>query len=124
MASTQTLDGLTILLVEDESIVSMLAEDVLLNAGCTVLLAMRLQEGLELALSAAVDLGVLDVNLGGGETSYPIADLLAERQIPFVFATGYHADGFDQRYSQCVRLQKPYSPDALLKAASAVVTQQ
>lgn len=123
MEMTPALDGLTVLLVEDESMVSMLAEDVLLDAGCKVLLAMRLQEALELALCAEVDLAVLDVNLGGGDTSYPVADLLAKRQIPFMFATGYDADGFDQRYSQCVKLQKPYAPDALVKAASAVAGQ-
>jgi CheY-like chemotaxis protein len=122
MQLTPTLAGLTVLLVEDESMVSMLAEDILLDAGCKVLLAMRLHEALELAMSAEVDLAVLDVNLGGGDTSFPVADLLTERQIPFLFATGYDADAFDQRYSQCAKLQKPYAPDALVKAASTVVS--
>lgn len=115
------LDGLTVLLVEDESIVAMLAEDMLLEAGCTVLLAARLEDALELASAAKVDLAVLDVNLGAGDTSYPVADLLAERGIPVVFATGYSADGLDPRYARCARIQKPYVAEVLVSAAAAAL---
>lgn len=121
MQANEILDGLTVLLVEDESMVSMLAEDVLLDAGSTVLLAMRLQEALDLARTAKFDLAVLDVNLGGGDTSYAVADLLVDRKIPFVFATGYDADGLDRRYANCPRVQKPYAPDALLRLACDLV---
>lgn len=111
-------------LVEDESIVSMLAEDILLNAGCKVILAGRLQDALDLAKTREMDLAVLDVNLGAGHISYPVADLLAERGIPFVFATGYGGESLDQRYSHCVTLQKPYLPEALVNAASAVAAER
>lgn len=89
MATWDTLQGLTVLLVEDESMVSMLAEDVFLDAGCVVLLAMRLREALEIARTEKLDFAVLDVNLGGGDTSYPVAELLEEREVPYMFATGY-----------------------------------
>jgi CheY-like chemotaxis protein len=115
------LDGLTVLLVEDESMISMLAEDILSDAGCTVLLAGRLQEALELATTAEMNVAVLDVNLGGGQTSYQVADVLAERRIPFVFATGYVAEGLDQRHSHRVTVQKPYAPQTLVAALSAAV---
>lgn len=115
------LDGLTVLLVEDESLVSMLAEAVLTDAGCEVLLAMRLQEALQLARIAIFDFAVLDVNLGGGDTSYAVADLLVGRQIPFIFATGYNADGLERRYAHWPRVQKPYAPDALLQLSSDLV---
>jgi CheY-like chemotaxis protein len=120
MAVGQRLEGFTVLLVEDESIVSMLAEDVLLDAGCSVLLAMRLKEALELAATAAIHIAVLDVNLGGGDTSYPVADLLIKRAIPFMFATGYDAAGLDSRFSDRPRIQKPYTPLNLLRMASAI----
>jgi CheY-like chemotaxis protein len=116
------VEGRTVLLVEDESLVSMLAEDVLENAGCEVLLAMRLGEALELANTANFDFAILDVNLGGGETSYPVAQLLEEREIPFFFASGYSAAGLDQRFQHCCRIQKPYTPEGLLRAASALCT--
>lgn len=118
----ERLRGANVLLVEDESMISMLAEDVLESAGCAVVLAMRQAEALELAGEGAFDLAILDVNLGGGETSYPVADLLAARSIPFLFATGYSRDGLEPRFRDAVRLQKPYSPQALVAAAAQLRT--
>lgn len=115
------LKGLTVLLLEDESMVAMLTEDILLEQGCDVLLAMRLEDGLKLARDAAFDLAVLDVNLGGGETSYPIAGLLLDRGIPFLFATGYHAGGMDPRFEKCPKIQKPFTPIDLVKQARQTV---
>lgn len=123
MRPSQPLSGLTVLLVEDESMISMLAEDVLLEAGSNVLLAMRLSEAIDLAANSAVHLAVLDVNLGGGETSYPVADLLRRREIPFMFATGYDASGLDPRFADSPRIQKPYSPDQLVQVASSLASQ-
>lgn len=114
------LIGRTVLLVEDESMVSMLAEDIFLDAGCVVLLAMRLGEALELARSEKIDFAVLDVNLGGGDTSFPVAELLEERAVPYLFATGYNADGIDPRFSGRPRVQKPYAPSQLVRVASAL----
>jgi DNA-binding response OmpR family regulator len=120
--TTHRLHGLTVLLVEDDVFVSMLAEDVLREAGAEVLLAMRLELGLQLAATADLDFAVLDVNLGQGRTSYPMADLLSERGIPFFFLTGYDGEGFSERYSDHLRLQKPYSPEQLLAASVSLNT--
>lgn len=110
----------TVLLVEDESIVSMLAEDVLQDAGYKVLLAMRLDEAMRIAVDAQFDVAVLDVNLGGGETSYPVAEILHRRGIPFVFATGYDRAGLNNKFSDCRLLQKPYAPPRLLSELAAL----
>ena len=117
----RTLAGLTALLVEDESLVSMLAEDILADAGCAVVLAMRLGEALDLARSEQLDFAILDVNLGGGQTSYPVADVLAERGIAFLFATGYDAGGLDALYPGVPLMQKPYAAEALVGAAAALL---
>lgn len=101
------MSGLTILLVEDESLVAMLVEDVLLECGCNVVLAMRLEKALEAAQSGSFDCAILDVNLG--ETrSYPVADVLMERGIPFIFVTGYGLGGIDPAYRDAPMTQKPY----------------
>jgi DNA-binding response OmpR family regulator len=101
------LEGRRVLLVEDESLVAMLGEDMLLELGCVVDVAMRLDKALALARGTAFDLAILDVNLG--ETcSYPIADLLCERCIPFIFATGYGATGIEPAYGAIPVMQKPY----------------
>lgn len=106
-----------VLLVEDESLVSMYAEDVLTEAGFDVLLAMRLDEALDRAEAASFDLAVLDVNLGNGDTSYPVARRLRERGVPFVFATGYGSFALPDEFAAETLVQKPY--DAVVLAALA-----
>jgi DNA-binding response OmpR family regulator len=61
------LDGRRVLLVEDESLVAMLVEDMLLDLGCEVVVAMRLDKALEHVRTRAFDLAVLDVNLGDAQ---------------------------------------------------------
>jgi two-component SAPR family response regulator len=53
------------------------------------------------------------VNLGGGERSYPVADALAARDVPFVFVTGYGETGVERRYAPVTVLQKPFDPRSL-----------
>jgi DNA-binding response OmpR family regulator len=106
------LEGRRVLLVEDESLVAMMVEDMLLDLGCEVVVAMRLDKALAYARSEAFDFAVLDVNLG--ETrSYPVADLLCERCTPFLFATGYGQRGLDANYRGVPVLQKPYQVEPL-----------
>ncbi len=109
--------GRRVLLVEDESLVSMLAEDILEQAGYKVTLAMRLDEGIRLASSADLDLAILDVNLGGDE-SYPIATILEHRRVPFLFASGYAQEGLARQFRNYRIVDKPYEPEALLRAAA------
>ncbi|TNC15746.1 response regulator [Methylobacterium terricola] len=101
------LQGRRVLLVEDESLVAMLAEDMLLDLGCEVTVAMRLDQALAQARAQAFDLAVLDVNLGDAR-SYPVADLLRARGVPFLFATGYGRQGVDPAYHAAPVMQKPY----------------
>ncbi|HYD36910.1 MAG TPA: response regulator [Allosphingosinicella sp.] len=99
---------LRILVVEDEMLVAMTIEDMLLELGHDVAgLASRLGPALALAREGQFDAAMLDVNLAG-EPSYEVADLLAERGIPFLFATGYGRQGIDQRYRDLPILQKPF----------------
>jgi len=55
----------------------------------------------------AIDVAVLDVNLNG-EMSYPIADALSARGVPFVFVTGYDKDRMLEGYRTRPVLQKPF----------------
>lgn len=114
---------LKVLLVEDEFLISMLTEDMLAELGYEVTMsASTLQQGLEFASDGAFDLAVLDVNLNGFH-SYPIADLLAERAIPFIFASGYTAQGIAAPYPEIFKLQKPYTLASLEKVlAQALLT--
>jgi two-component SAPR family response regulator len=108
---------LNILVVEDESMIAMLLEDMLVDLDCNVIgpagavaPAMRLIE----ANSHALDGALLDVNLRG-ELVYPIADILLQRGVPFVFVTGYAAHGIDPRYAAIPAVGKPFPFKALAK---------
>ena len=101
--------GPRILVVEDEAMVSMMLEDMLEDLGCAVVgPAASVAAGLALARTAEVDAAVLDVNLAG-DKAFPIADVLAERGIPFVYATGYGRAGLRAEDGDRPVVQKPYS---------------
>lgn len=54
----------------------------------------------------ALKAAILDVNLAG-EKIYPVASLLSNRSIPFVFITGYGRDSIDSKFRDVAVLQKP-----------------
>lgn len=100
------IQGKRILLVEDEIVIAMMLEDMILKLeGIPVGPASSLQQGLDLARSETFDAAVLDVNLGDGN-SVDIASLLAQRQIPFILATGYGSTTPNAHAAPI--LQKPY----------------
>jgi len=115
------LQGRRVLLVEDESMVAMMIEDMLLDLGCEVVVAMRLDQALAHARAHPFDMAVLDVNLGEAR-SYPVADLLSERGTPFAFATGYGLVGLDPGYRAVPVVQKPYQQAQLAVLLERLLT--
>src|SRR6266571_1838098 len=102
-----------ILVVEDELMIRMLLEDMLGELGYTVAAeAARIDEALEAARTAEFDVAILDVNLNG-QTIAPVAEALAARGTPFVFATGYGERGLPEAYRDRPTLKKPFQLDGL-----------
>ena len=102
-----------ILVVEDELMIRMLLEDMLAELGYTITAsATRLDEALDAARNADFDIAILDVNLNGEPIS-PVADALAARRMPFVFATGYGEQGLPDIYRDRPTLKKPFQLDSL-----------
>jgi CheY-like chemotaxis protein len=98
--------------------IALLMEDMLLDLGHEVAgMAMRLPQALTMAQSAEIDLAILDVNLDG-RMSYPVADVLTARGVPFLFSTGYGSGGVEQLYRDRVIIKKPFV-QADLKSAIA-----
>lgn len=120
---TSPLSGRRVLVVEDEMMIAMLIEDILADQGCRLVgPAIRVVDALRLLDAEWVEVALLDVNLNGEDT-YPIAEELRRRNIPFVFATGYGAAGVKAGYGQFVTLQKPFEADDLTEAlAGALAT--
>ena len=105
--------GRRVLVVEDEVIVGMLVEDMLNELGCEVVaLSTHLDQAVELARVLDIDFAVLDLNLNG-RLSYPVADALRLRGVPFIFATGYGAKILVPPYAGTPTLQKPFHLDDL-----------
>jgi CheY-like chemotaxis protein len=103
-----SFSGRTVLLVEDEMLVAWLLEDMLADLGCAVVgPASSVKQALAMIDAEAIDAAVLDVNLNG-QMSYPIADALVARGVPFVFSTGYDKDTLLDGYRTFPVLQKPF----------------
>ncbi len=113
------LQGLRVLVVEDELLVAMLIEEYLIELGCVVAGSVRrVAKGLETIAQSEIDAAVLDVNVAGESVS-PLADVLAQRGVPFIFASGYGAKGVEARWADRPVLQKPFSPEDLRLALLA-----
>jgi CheY-like chemotaxis protein len=105
----EDLNGLRILVVEDEAAISLLLEDMLLDFGCEVVgPAARLTAALDIAHRETLDLAILDVNVAG-EPVYPVVEALEARKVPFVFSTGYGSAGIRDLYRDRPVLQKPFA---------------
>lgn len=114
------LNGKRILAVEDEALIAVMLEDMLSDLGVvTVGPAGTVTSALELARSEVFDAAILDVNLRG-ERIDPVAALLTERAIPFIFVTGYGEVRIDGQ-SHAPVIDKPYTQDKLAKALSQIL---
>jgi CheY-like chemotaxis protein len=110
------LSGRRVLIVEDEPMVAWMLDDILVAFGCTVVgTADRIAEAIEMIETTRIDAVMLDVNLRG-EMSYPIADMLAARGIPFILTTGYARDRLLEAYRGYPYLLKPYHRSAMRDA--------
>src|SRR5262245_5644483 len=90
--TTASLDGLRILVVEDNFLVAEVVRDMLEASGCVVVGPVGLvDDGVRLAGQETLDGAVLDVNLNG-DRCYPIARALRDRGVPYLFLTGYEDD--------------------------------
>lgn len=127
-AASYALQSRRILVVEDETLLGMLIEDSLMEAGATVVgTATSVIEALRLIEVAAADGGlsgaVVDLNLRG-EAATPVADRLAALGVPFLFSTGYsdgrNADGHESAPVLC----KPYEPRELIQALQTLCLTQ
>jgi CheY-like chemotaxis protein len=110
-----------VFIVEDEVMIRMLLEDMLSDLGYTVAAAAgRIHEAVPLARDGEFDVAILDINLNG-EAVYPVADILMDRGLPFVFSTGYGEKGLPDSYRDRPTLQKPFQLEGLDKMLALVL---
>lgn len=103
----------SVLLVEDEALIRMMVEDMLAELGHTLAAeAADVVSALEHANFATFDFALLDVSLGRHSVE-PVAKVLATRNIPFAFASGYGADGVPEAFRERPLLKKPFVAEQL-----------
>lgn len=118
------LTGRRFLVVEDEMMVLLHIEDTLADLGCTLVsAAATVEQALDLIDTNAFDAAMVDVNLGGRE-SYPVADALAARRVPFVFSTGYSGQSIREGYRDWPVLGKPYREAELVEVLARILDRQ
>ena len=102
-----SLKGKRILVVEDELLLALCVGQALEEQGCKVIgPATSVRQGLNLVEKTTVNGAVLDINLNG-ESVYPVAKALMDRNIPFLFTTGYNSLDVPSSFRSVPRLDKP-----------------
>lgn len=106
-----------VFVVDDEVVVAFEMTDLLEDLGFTVVgPSVHLEEAKKRASADDFDVAFLDVNLGNNKTSEPVAKILRERDIPFVFITAYDANQIEFLTPEDSVVKKPVSSDKLMKA--------
>ncbi|MBB5687342.1 response regulator [Sphingobium boeckii] len=111
-----------ILIVEDEPLIAMMIEDFveLLGHGHAGT-ADCVETALGLVAADEFDLCILDVNLRGGERSWPVADALAAAGKPFILATGGSGETTPDAHAGAPTLSKPFTMDAVKDALQRII---
>lgn len=115
-------DGLSVLLLEDEYLIAMDAEQTLMSFGVArVSVVNTLEEAAKAAADEPIDVAILDINING-RSSFEVAQLLRAKGTPIVFASGY---GSRQRNAavaeDAIYLNKPYTKEALRESLVAAL---
>ncbi len=110
-----------VLLVEDEMMVAGMVERMLTDLGYAVVdTASNVDEAIEMIGGGGIDAAILDINLDG-EMSYPVADELIDRGIPFMFSTGYTEGDLPDAYRGSHLLKKPFRRSGLEGALAGLL---
>jgi DNA-binding response OmpR family regulator len=117
------LQGKRILVAEDETMIAMMVREALTEAGAQVLGPVAsVQDALHLLVDAGgggISAAVVDVKLGH-EHAICVADVLRERGVPFLFATGYDQHPGFKYHRDVPVLCKPYGPEELIRVVESL----
>ncbi|WP_208352735.1 HWE histidine kinase domain-containing protein [Pseudaestuariivita rosea] len=109
-----------VLVVEDNMVIALDASDILKDNGAdNVHMSSSVADALAVLKANTITFALLDVNLGD-QTSLPVAQVLADRNIPFVLATGYgDTESITASYPPAIIAKKPFTAESLVKAMSS-----
>jgi DNA-binding NtrC family response regulator len=111
----------SVFLVEDETLIRMMIAGMAEELGHTVVAeAGNINDALTLARTANFEIAVLDINVGG-ERIEPVAEIVAGRDLPFIFASGYGSAAAPPKFRDRPILQKPFSVERFGKIIEEAV---
>ena len=120
MDMDKAFSGRHILVVEDEMMILMMMEEMLADLGASVTVAGTVGQALAKIDARAFHAATLDLNLDGNE-SYPVADTLMARGVPFVFSTGYSQKSLKDGYRDRPILRKPFKQSDLVETVTRLL---
>ena len=110
-----------ILIVEDEVLIAISLEAALAGRGYdTVGPFNRVDQAVAAVECEQLDAAVLDVNLGGDKV-FPVAVALSEKNVPFIFLTGYASLQLPEEYRTAVVLAKPFQDQHVVDCVTSMV---
>jgi CheY-like chemotaxis protein len=122
MMSTRSLQGYSVLYVEDEPLIAMDGEAMLRELGCEKVTVVMTFEDARMAVhDNRFDLAVMDINLGGGKTSLPLVEPLKLAGTRVVLASGYNSG---QAEDDTIRVEKPFDEETLFRAIQSALTNE
>jgi DNA-binding response OmpR family regulator len=118
---TDDLEGISVLLVEDEALLAIDVTAIIEMAGGRVVgPAYSLGQGFSLIDRAKFNCAVLDINLHD-ELVFKLADALIEREVPFLFLSSHSLNIAPPHLRERRLVHKPFSTHSLIKAIRAEV---
>jgi DNA-binding response OmpR family regulator len=115
---TSRLDGLVILVIEDEPLVALDVQQAFEDAGATVVVARTLAASLVAVEDNSISAAIVDHALGDGDSS-EICERLKERSVPFIIYSGFaHLDG---ACADAKHVNKPASPSVLVATVTGLL---
>jgi len=110
-----------LLVVEDELLLAEQMAQTMENLGWAVMGPARsLDEAEALIAGRDPDVALLDVNIGG-QSVFPLADVLHRRRVPIVFCSGYDLGDEVDRFTGCARLRKPVGIHQMYAAVNGLL---
>jgi DNA-binding NtrC family response regulator len=118
------LDGIRVLVVEDEFLVALHLEAMIGDLGGTVVGPVaQLDAARTVMLQEKINCAILDVRLNG-LTSLPLADELIASGFPVILASGYDSDQLPGRFADTPKLRKPFSVHDLARVLERIFQQR